>query len=397
MIGLVEAVLIELAKALGKFFLNPMLYWAIILVIVLGYKRIKKERFNFGFKIFNVFAEWKNTWLFSIVTGLLISLVTLGIGFVYSYEIILLLSIVIILLSINGRLTMLSPSYTIGVTFLLLLLSPLLLEHQTFIQVDLFSQTNFSSLAILLGLFLIVEAILIMRVKRNDTYPELSLSNRGVWVGQHHLKKLSIIPFFILIPSGLVEPFANFWPFFSLGENSYSLLLVPFIIGFDYTVRGDLPQHASAVIGKSVTLLGIIVLMFAIGSIYLSWLSIIAVMIGIIGKEFINYKHRTADKNKYPFFNQMDEGLKVLATIPGTPADRLGILVGETIYRVNGQHISTSDEFYEALQASGAYFKLEVLDDRKEVRFVQSAFFDGDHHELGLVFTEQPYRYVQTG
>lgn len=397
MIILVEAWFIELAKALGKLFLNPLLYWSILLMIVTGLKRIQRERFYFGFKIFNIFSEWKNTWIFSMITGFVISLLTLSMGFVLSYEIIILLSVVTIFLSIHLRFTMLSPSYTIGITSLLLFLSPLLLEYQTYIPVNYFSQTSFTSLALLLGIFLLIEAIILMSVKRNDTFPELSLSNRGVWVGSHQLKKLSIIPFFVLIPTGLIEPFANFWPYFSLGGNSYSLLLVPFMMGFDYSVRGDLPGQATKTIGKFTSLLGCIVFLIAIGSLYLSWLSMIAVIIGILGKEFINYKHRTADKNKNPFFNQMDEGLKVLATIPGTPADRLGICVGETIYRVNGQHIATTDEFYEALQSTGAYFKLEVIDDQDEIRFVQGALYDGDHHKLGLIFTNKPYRNVKTG
>lgn len=397
MIILIEGWLIELAKGFGKLFLNPLLYWTVFLILVAGYKRIQKERFYFGFKIFDIFSEWKNTWIFSLITGLLISFFTIGFGFVFSYEVILLLSVVTILLSIHLRFTLLSASYTIGITYLLLLLSPLLLENQTYINADLFSETNFTSLAILLGLFLMVEAFLLLRVKRNDTFPELSLSRRGVWVGQHQLKKLSVIPFFVLIPSGLIEPFAHFWPYFSFGEESYSLLLIPFLLGFDYTVRGDLPKRAIASIGKSIVSLGLIVLLIAVGSLFIPWLSILSVSVSIIGKEYINYKHRTTDKHNYAYFNQMDEGLKVLAVIPGSPADRLGILVGETIYRVNSEHVSTTKEFYEALQARGAYFRIEVFDDRQEIRFVQSALYDGDHYKLGLIFTDQPYRYVETG
>src|SRR5690625_1388212 len=94
-------------------------------MIITGHKRIQKERSYFGFKIFNLFSEWKRTWIISITAGLFISLLTLGVGFVFSYETILLLSVVTILLSMNFRCTMLSPSYTIGITYLLLLLAPL--------------------------------------------------------------------------------------------------------------------------------------------------------------------------------------------------------------------------------------------------------------------------------
>ena len=257
---------------------------------------------------------------------------------------------------------------------------------------DLFNQTNFIGLVLLLGLFLIVESILLRRTKRNETFPEIVLSKRGVWVGQHHLKKLAVIPFFVLIPNGFITPFAPFWPYISFGDESYSLLLVPFLIGFDFTIKGSLPQETAKRIAPPLALLGILVLLLGVGSIYLSWLSLVAVIIAILGREYINYRHRTADKEKGFYFNQIEDGIKVLGVIPGTPADRLHILIGETIKKVNDHKVNNVKQFYEALQNSGAFFKLEVIDDKGEVRFVQSAFYEEDHHELGIIFTDKPYR-----
>lgn len=388
---------VEIAKALGRLFINPLLYWSFILIFISGYYRIKRERFQFGTKIFDLFSEWKNTWVLAICSGLVISLLMLGIGVVFSFEMMLLLGIVTIFVSMSGRFSLLSASYTLGITYIILLFSPLLLKQQTFIDEEIFSTVNFTGIAILLGLLLLVESILISRVQRNELFPSLTTSDRGVWVGQHHLQKLGIIPFFVLIPAGLIEPFAPFWPYLSIGENSYGLLLFPFVLGFDYGfVSGPFPTTINS-IGKAVRRLGFAVLLIAAGSIYLSWLSIIAVLFGLIGIEVIKYRHRISEQKKRPYFNQMEQGLKVLAVIPDGPADRLGILAGETIYRVNHDVVTSSDEFYKALQASGANFRLEILDDREEVRFIQSALYDGEHHKLGIVFVQKPYRHEKTG
>jgi S1-C subfamily serine protease len=91
----------------------------------------------------------------------------------------------------------------------------------------------------------------------------------------------------------------------------------------------------------------------------------------------------------------MNNGLKVLGVIPGTPADRLGIEVGENIMKVNGQLVNSIDSFYQSLQASGAYFKLDIEDLNGEIRFVQGALYQGDHHELGILFSDTPYRRKQ--
>ncbi|MBP2078926.1 PDZ domain-containing protein [Oceanobacillus polygoni] len=388
-----EAWLIELLKGIGRFFINPLVYWTILLLFITGYRRIKQERLDYGVKIFDVFSEWKNTLGTSLVFGFVISIITIGSGIVFSYEMILLLAIVTIVLSLTMRFSLLSPTYTIGITFLLLFILPLVLENQTIIvDIDFFSTINFSAIALLLGIMIIVESILILKIKRNETFPSIALSDRGAWVGQHHIKKLSLIPFFAILPNGLITPFAPWWPYFSIGEESYSMVLIPFLIGFDYLAKGHFPVHAVQKISKFNALLGIGILIIAAGSIFIPFLSIVAVILAIIGKEFLNYKYRVGDRLRRPFFGQLKDGLTIVGIIPATPAARLEIFIGETIVKVNGQRIATEDQFYKALQSTGAFFKLEVLDDQGENRFVQGAFYEGDHHELGLLFATAPYR-----
>lgn len=386
-----EAWLIEIAKGIGSVFLNPLLYWVFLLLFFAGYQRIKKERKDFGFKVFDIFAEWKRTWLLSLIAGIVLSLIMIGVGIIFSYETIIMLSIIIILLSLTLRFTLLSASYTIGITYLLLLFLPFLLNNQTDSATELFSQTNLTGLSILLGLILMIEAILLRTIKRNESFPGLIMGDRGMLVGQHRLKKLSILPFFALVPAGMITPFAPFWPYFTIGETSYSLLLVPFVVGVDYVVRGNLPQFTTKKLSKATAYLAAIVLLIAIGSIFISWLSLVAVLVAILGREYIRYRHKMKDRQGLAYFHPLNEGLKVLGIIPRSPADRLEILVGETISKVNGIKVNSVDEFYHALQESGSYFKLEILDDDNEVRFLQSAFYEGDHHELGLVFTTEPY------
>src|SRR5699024_11780016 len=123
--------------------------WSFILVVLSGYQRIKRERTNFGTKIFDIFSEWKHTWKTAVLAGLFLSVITIGSGMVFSYETIMLLSVVVIFLSLTLRFTMLSASYTIGLTYVLLLFLPYLLKKQSYVESDLFSQTSFTSLTVL--------------------------------------------------------------------------------------------------------------------------------------------------------------------------------------------------------------------------------------------------------
>lgn len=384
---------IEIAKGVGRAFLHPVLYWWVVLSLFAGWKRIQDERNMFGIKIFDVFSEWKKTWLVSVIFGVFISVLMLGVGVVFTWQTIFVLNIVIVLLSITLRFTLLSPSYTIGISFILLLYMPFFLENQSMIPSDLFQDVNFQGLAVLLGVFLVAESFLTRRIGRKETYPGLRIGSRGEWIGIHRIRKLSMIPFFTLLPAGAITSFAPFWPYFTIGGESYSLIFVPFIIGFDHSVRGSSPHKAARRIGKAVGLLALVVLIMAAGSIYATWLALAGAITAILGRELINAVHRVKDKQRLPYFYHRKQGINVLAVIPGSPADRIGIEAGETIKKVNAQPIHDEAAFYQYLQSSGAFFKLEVLDDAGESRFVQSALYEGEHHELGIIFVKEPHRH----
>src|SRR4029079_19150000 len=82
-----------------------------------------------------------------------------------------------------------------------------------------------------------------------------------------------------------------------------------------------------------------------------------------------------------------ERGLRVLAVIPGTPAEAMGIAAGEILHKVNGQSVRTKDELYAALHIDSAFCKLEVLNHEGQIKFVQRARYAGEHHQLGVVLS----------
>src|SRR5690625_4028471 len=116
--------LMELLTGIGKLFLNPLLYWIVFLLALMGWRRIKKERRQFGTKIYPLFKESQGTMVISAVFSIIISLVAILIGLVMSFEMIVLIIIVTIILSVTGRTSFLSASYTLGITFVFMLLLP---------------------------------------------------------------------------------------------------------------------------------------------------------------------------------------------------------------------------------------------------------------------------------
>lgn len=387
-----EEWLIELAKGIGKFFLNPALYWFLFILTVASYSRIKRERYDFGIKIYPKFIEWHRTWLVSLISGILISAIIIGVGMVFSYETLLVMAFALILLSISTRFTLLSPSYTIGLTFLILFFAPYILDMQSVFDYTLLYERSLPALAVLTGLLLFVESLLIKRVEKQDVFPRIKLSDRGVWVGEQQIKRLTVVPLLMLVPEGVITSFAPWWPYLSIGETSLGLVLIPFLIGFNYKAKGHFHQDAIYKLAKANTFLAIGILLIAVGGVFIPYLSLTAIILAIIGKEYLNYRYREGDRLRRPYYQPHPNGLRVVGTIPGSPAERLEIEPGESIYRVHGKNVRTSQAFYEALQGSGAYIKMEIFNHDNEVRFVQCSLYEGEHHSLGFQFAEEPFK-----
>src|SRR5690625_7882630 len=117
---LIELWLIEIVKAIVKLFFNPLFYWFFIYVFILGVIRIKQERYFFGIKIFNLFHEWKRILVISLISGFVLSLVTIGAGFIFNYEILIILIISMLIMSLSFNPAYLSAVYTIGLTYVVL-------------------------------------------------------------------------------------------------------------------------------------------------------------------------------------------------------------------------------------------------------------------------------------
>lgn len=385
---------VQLLAALGRMFLNPLLYWGLLLLLISGSRRIKHERINFGVKMHDYFNEIKQTIFFTLLFGLIISIVSLLFGFVFTFEMLIVLAIVTILLSITGSFHLLSPAYTLGITFFVLMLLPLLPQESvsSILSLDMLTKFQFVTFALLIGILLLAEALLVLRAEKNHTYARLTLGDRGVWLGEQQLKRLGVIPFILFVPANEITDFVPFLPYFELGNTTYFLTIVPFLLGVQITSRANMMQTLKMKIGKQKLILSIFILVIAIAGYFYYILSIVAIVIAIIGSEWITYRNRIRDKYEAPILAPANNGVKILATLPGSRAEELAILPGEIITKVNGIQVSDSRQFYKALQQSGAFFKLDVIDINGEVRFLQSAFFAEDHHGLGLIFPEAPYR-----
>ncbi|MDZ5610013.1 PDZ domain-containing protein, partial [Bacillus pseudomycoides] len=196
-------------------------------------------------------------------------------------------------------------------------------------------------------------------------------------------------------PGDAVTQFVSWWPVVSVGSQTYSLFLVPFLIGFMRTIRSEEPTTALLFTGRRIFGLAALVLILGVVSYWWSVLAIIAMGVAMLGRFTIAIRERIADETRPAYFAARDDGLVVLGTIPNTVGAEMNLKPGEVITKVNGVIPKSTEEFYKALQSktTGAFCKLEVLDTKGELRLVQNALYAGGHHELGIVFVQQEHQW----
>lgn len=392
---MVQLWLFELLKGTGRFFLHPVFYYLVFLSGILGVSRVKRERKNFHTRTFDAYFELRQLFPLGLILGLVLSIVTVTAGLTVPFAAILLVIFFTVLWSLTTNIRLMSPVYTVGAAFFGIILIAEYGWNIPFFN-DAFQAINdkvYPSVIILLALLLISEGILISRNASKGTSPKLVKSRRGQNVGAHEVKRFWIVPVFLLIPGDVLTLPFEWWPVFHMGAESYSLILVPFAVGFNQQIQGMLPKQSIQLQGRRVITLGILTLILSVVGYWYPLISIGVAALAIIGREIISLMQRLKDDNLPFYFSKKNNGLMIIGIIPESPADKMGLQVGELVSKVNGVPTRDEQDFYEALQKNRAHCKLEVLDINGEVRFVQRALYEGDHYELGILFVQEQKKY----
>jgi len=382
--------LIELLKGIGKLFLHPVFYYLFFIAAVLGVSRVKRERRNFHVRAENAYFELKQLLPLGILIGLALSVVAVAAGIVIPMETILFTAAFTILWSFTTKVRWMAPAYTLGFAFFATIFAigqkwPL---PSFMTSVADQEQTVYPAVAVLLALLLIGEGILIFKNGQKGTSPKLIKSKRGQSIGAHEVKRLWMLPVCLVVPGAGLQDSFDWWPVFSLAGHTYSLMLVPFAVGFFQQVQGDLPSEAVKILGKRVIALGTLTGILSIAGYWYPLAAIAVTALAIIGRELITVRQRMSDENRPFYFSKRNKGVMVLGIIPGSPANNMTLQVGELITKVNGMAVQDKESLYEALLINRAHCKLEVIDVNGQIRFAQRALFEGDHHELGILFIQ---------
>lgn len=378
----------DLLLDIGKFFVNPVLYIALLAAILLGYFRVKRER-----KMFRTRIEWGGTEFAGLIKdGLLFALILsaaiAGIGLAVPLQWLIGLSIISALMMILGIYYLGSFIYlALGAVILGWLASnqgwsaDLLLAEYKGLFVD---WAWLIPVALISGALLVVEGILIRRHGAASASPRLEKSSRGLLAATYMSKRLWLLPILFVVPSTVIEALP-YWPQLPIGGSSFSLILFPVVFGFQGLSRNTLPAYLYSKIGNAVWKTGAATLLLALCSLFWAPLALAALVAGAAGRLAVTIYFEMKQRQGNNVVAPQPLGVMIVDVLPDSPAHKMGLVRGEVIRKVNGLSVSNEMELYEAIQVNAAHCRLEVLDHSREVRLRQHVIFRHDHHRLGLI------------
>ncbi|WP_338113272.1 PDZ domain-containing protein [Paenibacillus artemisiicola] len=381
------------SAALGLL-LSPFYYIGVILIMLQYFRQTRLER-----KLFHVrLHAWPNqlarTMLAGLAVGVPLSLAGLFLGVAVDGEAVLWLwGTAIVLLLVRVR--YLCFAYSAG----MLGLAQWGLGFTAFDgrsdwigeAVRSIAGLDIPGLLVLVALMHLAEGLLIRWQGARFASPLFLEGKRGKLIGGYMLQGYWPVPMLLLVPAAAGSGDAVHLPWSLLlgggGTWSHGVTMIgfPMMIGFSELTRTMLPGAKTRSSSKALLVYGVIVGAAAIAAYYWPPLLLVAVLCALLLHEALVAVSYYKEDSNAPLFVHDDRGLRILAVIPGTPAEAMGLQAGEIIQKANGVRVQTKEELHAALYLNSAFCKLEAINLEGHVKFVQRARYAGEHHQLGVV------------
>ena len=367
------------------------LFWAIVLLVAMMYKRIAGT----SRRLFNIPAEplWPSV-LMATVFGI-------AGGFIGS-----------ILLTIAGI-----SVFEIGISYLWIAAVLLMLIQQRFLCFAYaggllsLSKLLFGfpliSVAQVMGLVAIlhmVEAVLILCSGHLEAVPVYVRTKQGQIVGGYNLQKFWPLPLVALaawiVPSEEIIQGAvampDWWPLIKTellsgqGETLYMMMPVVAALGYGDIALTALPQEKTRRAALELGGYSIILFLLAVAASNVPQLAILAALFGPLGHELLIQIGQRREIGGKPIFVQPEHGVMVLHVLRNSPLKAAGVRNGDIILSVNGSTVDDSYELRTALLEAGEEIELEYL--IAKTKTVRRARLTGNTEE-NLRFIPAPGRY----
>lgn len=392
-------ILQNLLFSIGLFFIQPTFIVGILLAWFSRNRRVSYARGQLRTSIYKDSYELKRFFLWGLIPGLVISLISVFAGLPITLDFILVYQLVTILfLGVGYR--FIHPIFTFsasGLAILGLVLLDIDIENYIALPENWFSPIEegisigfqLNQIILIFSLLLLLSTILTLQTGDLARFtPYFLKTKRGKLVARYRMTPFWLVPVLFVTPGEGFGALFDWWPVFSIGNQTFSFFLLPVLIGFRYTVQAQLPSQAKERLLKEfVWLAGLGILAFS-ATFWRIEIAPIGLGFLFIGGFLVLYRHRKREQ-KWTFeFGPAEQGLRVVSVRPNSPAEKMDLDIGDVILKCNEFELSSSNGFYEALSSNRSYCKLRIRRKDGELVLAETSLYDNDPHDLGIVTLE---------
>ncbi|WDF81990.1 PDZ domain-containing protein [Lacticaseibacillus pabuli] len=337
--------------------------------------RIARERRQLRIAAESTPVEWARFALLGIVPGILLSFALIYAGVILPAAVVFLLAATALLLALPRR--FFSP-------LLLPVLAPALLfvPDHVWQQLGIAKPIQFAApLAVFAMLYAMVAAYCEVQTPFHAT-PRITRAHGRRWAVLD-LRQLLWVPLIVPVPGEWLTrvPFAQF---VSVGHGSMSLVIIPLVLGFAFSSRDARPEHnlrTRAKIDGAFAVWAAIIAVLAMARLTDDLVSLSLLAGGSVIFALLQY---IGTRGRLEFVEGAG-GVRVLAVLPGTPAERMALRRGDTILTCNGQNVPTTRALYLATQDLGTFCRLRVRGADGRIRLTSAAIYTDSPYMLGII------------
>lgn len=135
-------------------------------------------------------------------------------------------------------------------------------------------------------------------------------------------KSVWLLPLLLVVPGEGISSYVPYWPQFTLGEESFSLVLFPLVIGFQQKVRKTLPIYFYPKLARTVTLLGVAITLGGITGYFMKEAAFIMLLAGSLIRLLITLQYKMQERADVYAVAPSSNGAMIAAVLPNSPAEK---------------------------------------------------------------------------
>ncbi|WP_018659336.1 PDZ domain-containing protein [Allofustis seminis] len=392
----------EIIKQLLLFFVMPTFFVGILATYLSYRSRVNVQRKTINIPIDSSYYEWKNFFKWGILPGLLISAISFGVGIPVTWEWIIIFEMVSLLFLILFGYRLIHPLFTMSTATGIYLLASFYIPNSLsiskmvpsiaglprFFETILWPEHIARNVLIILTLIIFAGVFVLQKQWNVEMNPRFMKSPRGKIVARYRMKPFWLLPLLMVVPGDIFTRFIPWWPTFGWGDNHYSFVILPVLIGLRYTVQAQDPLLANLKIQIEFMYVGILSAILASISYFYPHLAIYFLGILFACGIIVLWRHRIREQRWHFQYGPGADGLRVVAVRVDSPAERMGIQAGDELLVGNDIELKNVETFYGMLLDNRSYVKLKVRQLDGEIMIAQTPIYEEDAYDLGIVLLD---------